>query len=1169
MARPRPGVRLGPGGDRGPSPEGAAYTRLVVTCPSCREENPDRAKFCLNCATPLQRVSVAEREERKVVTVLFCDLVGFTERSDQADPEDVKATLRPYHARLKREIEAHGGTLDKFVGDAALGVFGSPAAHEDDPERAVRTAFAIREAIDELNAAHPSLDLAVRIAINSGEAVVAYGRGPQVGEAVTGDVVNPAARLQAVAPPNQVVVGEPTYRATRQVFVYEAMEAVRVKGKAAPLSIWLAKRSRARIGADVGRDRGTPFVGREKERRTLRDLFERAARDRAVQLVTIVGEPGVGKSRLAAELGAHVDELSDLVVWRQGRCLSYGEAITFWPLGEIVKAHAGILESDSPGDARRKLDAVIPETEPDREWLLQRLAPLIGVEGASGVERDESFTAWRRFLELVASVQPAVFLLEDLHWADAALLEFVEHVAERSEGVAMVLVCTARHELFEQHPAWTKDMPNATTIRLRPLSVAETSQLIAALLERASLSEEMQSLILDRAGGNPLYAEEFVRMLRDRDLLVQEGRGPGVATGADVPFPESIQALIAARLDTLAPDKKALLQDASVIGKVFWLGAVAAIGRLEESDVRVGLDELVRKELVQASRDSTIEGQAQYAYWHGLIRDVAYSQIPRAARAEKHRAAAAWIEDMAMDRVDDQAEILAHHYLQALSLSRAANREEDAAELEGRARRFLMLAGDRSLGLDVALAESHYARALDLTPPAHHERPAILARWADAVRQAGRPGEAVRALEEAITTFRERGERRAAARALRTLSSVLLTLGDARQEHAAADAVALLEQEAPSAGLVAAYAQMAGVNIMLGRHREIVEWTDRAIALARRIDCDIPPRTLGFRGYARAALGDREGIADMRQALSQMIERGEGRDGAVLYNNLAVAALPVEGPTSAEAVLEEGIEFAERRGVTEMAQAMKVASLDVLADLGKWDQAIELADRLEPVAQESGAGADLIQIRWGRTRVYAARGQLAEAAGLADWIVEAARASEAAEDFLGAFVPAASVYLGLGYRGRARALLAEVEATPGIPETPTYPSALPEMIRTAVAAGDVDLAERLATGMDPVYAYREHAARAAEAILAEAHGTIELAAQLHMEAAERWERFGVVPERGHALLGAGRCLLELGAEGAEAALRNATAIFAELRAGPSHEEAVKRLDRLVSQTSRS
>jgi tetratricopeptide (TPR) repeat protein len=393
-------------------------------------------------------------------------------------------------------------------------------------------------------------------------------------------------------------------------------------------------------------------------------------------------------------------------------------------------------------------------------------------------------------------------------------------------------------------------------------------------------------------------------------------------------------------------------------------------------------------------------------------------------------------------------------------------------------------------------------------------------------------------------------------------------MGDARQEDAAAEAVGLLEQEPPSADLVAAYAQMAGVNIMLGRNPEIIDWADRAITLSRQIGCEIPSRTLGFRGYARAALGDADGIADMREALSRMIERGEGRDAAVLYNNLAVAVLPIEGPTSAKAVLAEGIEFAERRGVTEMAQAMRVASLDILVDLGEWELAVELADRLEPVAEASGAGADLIQTRWGRTRVYAARGRFAEAESLAEWLVGAARASGAAEDVLGAFVPAASVHLGLGHTDVARALLAEVETTSGVREAPTYPAALSEMIRTAVGAGDVDLAERLAVGMDPVYPYRDHAARAAEALLAEVRGALELAVERHLEAAGRWERFGVVPERGHSLLGAGRCLMRLGAEGAETPLAEAEAIFSGLRADPLVEEARRGLERRAARTSR-
>jgi tetratricopeptide (TPR) repeat protein len=345
---------------------------------------------------------------------------------------------------------------------------------------------------------------------------------------------------------------------------------------------------------------------------------------------------------------------------------------------------------------------------------------------------------------------------------------------------------------------------------------------------------------------------------------------------------------------------------------------------------------------------------------------------------------------------------------------------------------------------------------------------------------------------------------------------------------------------------VAAYAQMAGVGIILGRNREIIEWADRAFELAGRIGCDVPARTLGFRGYARAALGDPGGIADMREAILQAIQRGEARDAAVLYNNLAVAVLPIEGPGSTLAILEEGIEFAERRGVAEMAQAMKVASLDVLVEQGQWDRAIQLAEAIEPVAVESGAGADLIQSRWVIARVSTARGDFERAVALAEWLVDAARQSESSEDLLGAFPPAAAAFLGIGQRERAAALLFEVEATPHVRETPAYSSALPSMVRTAVAAGDPSLAERLAHGVRTPHPYFDLAAMAARATLAEARGDVAEASKLYQQVAGRCERFGVVPERAYALLGAGRCLLRLQDRGAEADLRNARELFATL-----------------------
>jgi len=815
----------------------------VAVCPSCGKELPGEFPFCPFCTAPLTELPAAPaQEERKVVSVLFCDLVGFTAASEEQDPEDVRARIRPYHARLREEIERYGGTVEKFVGDAVMAAFGAPVSHEDDAERAVRAGLAILEAIGELNEADPGLELQVRVGVNTGEAVVALGARPEQGEGiVTGDVVNTAARIQGAAPVGGVAVGEQTYRATSRVFEYEPLAAVSVKGKKEPLSLWRAKAARARFGTDITRRYGTPLVGRELEKPLLIGTFERAAQQRSVQLVTVVGEPGVGKSRLVAELFAYIEKKPGLTRWRQGRCLPYGEGITFWALGEIVKAEAGILESDSAEVAAAKLEAAISPEEPERPWLLQRLAPLVGVESASPAERQELFAAWRRFLEGLAATNPTVLVFEDLHWADEALLAFLEHLADWSEGVPMLLLCTARPELHEQHPGWAGGMRNATTINLPPLSDQETAELVAHLITTTVLSPELEQAVLERAGGNPLYAEEFVRLLADRGLAANE-----------TALPESVQALIAARLDTLTPERKSLLQDAAVLGKVFWVGALAEIGGRDQGELELALHELARKELVRPARTSSMEGESEYSFWHLLVRDVAYSQIPRAERARRHRAAAAWIERQAGERVEDLAELLAHHYLQALELAEASGDTEQAEELALPARRFLALAGERALGLDTAQAEARLARALELTPPEDPERPELLLRWADAASQAGRQREAAEALEEALASLRARGDTEAAARALQLRSRVALALGEGRHVPLAAEAVALLEPEPPGPALVAAYAQLAAMQAVAGAYSEAIAAADRARALAETLTLPEPARALSYRGYSRA-----------------------------------------------------------------------------------------------------------------------------------------------------------------------------------------------------------------------------------------------------------------------------------------------------------------------------
>jgi class 3 adenylate cyclase len=531
-------------------------TSHVLNCSNCGHENPNGAKFCMECAAPLDAAaSRPVAEERKVVTALFCDLVGFTATSESADPEDVRMMLAGYFEMARNRIESFGGVVEKFIGDAVVGVFDVPAAHEDDPERAVRAGLRIAEDAEALEAVGGA-PLKLRVGVNTGEALVRLGIGTASGEGfLSGDSINTASRIQSVAPEMGVAVGLGTYEATTVVFDYEELEPATLKGKSEPVRIFHAKAPRARFGTDLTRTHDSPFIGREIDLAILKGIFDKTVAADSPQLVTVVGEPGLGKSRIVAELAAFIDTKPDLITWRQGRCLPYGEGITFWALGGLLKAHAGILESDTSAVAQTKLDAVLPEGD-ERPWFRQRLLPLLGIEANSSAEREELFTAWRRFLEHIAEQDPTVLVFEDLHWADEAMLAFLEHLADRAEAVPLLVIGTARPELFERHPDYTNGLRNTTHINLAPLSEEETARLVSALLETTVIPAELQRPILDRAGGNPLYAEEFVRLLRDNDLLVPKGSSWELREGAEVPFPDSVQALIAARLDTLSADTK-------------------------------------------------------------------------------------------------------------------------------------------------------------------------------------------------------------------------------------------------------------------------------------------------------------------------------------------------------------------------------------------------------------------------------------------------------------------------------------------------------------------------------------------------------------------------------------------------------------------------------------
>jgi class 3 adenylate cyclase/tetratricopeptide (TPR) repeat protein len=912
----------------------------MPVCSECGQENPEGARFCNACAAPLAAEHAIAREERKVVTVFFADLVGFTGRAEQLDPEDVRAMLTPYFARLRSEIERFGGTVEKFIGDAVMAAFGAPVAHEDDPERAVRAALAVREAILELNEGDPSLDLHVRIAVNTGEAVVALDARPSEGEGmVAGDVVNTAARLQAAAPVDGILVGETTYRATERAIEYAQGEPVRAKGKSEPIPVWEAVAARASYGVDVHQGGGAPLVGRREELDLLSDALGRARRERTPQLLTLVGVPGIGKSRLVWELAQAVDADPELFAyWRQGRSLPYGEGVAFWAVAEMVKAQAAILETDSAEVAEAKLLETVADLVPDTagaRWVESHLRPLVGLaaEGdAGGDRRDEAFAAWRRFFEALAERRPLVLVFEDLHWADDNLLDFVDYLVDWVTDSPLLVIGTARPELLERRPGWGGGKPNAATVSLSPLADEEIARLLASLLEQAVMPAETQTPLLARAGGNPLYAEEYARMVSER----------GVASTDDFPLPENVQGIVAARLDALSAEDKTLIQDAAVQGKVFWSGALAAINGVQRWTVEESLHRLERKEFVRRERRSSVATETEYVFRHVLVRDVAYGQVPRALRAEKHRLAAEWIEALSADR-EDRAEMLAHHYLSALEFARAAG--QDVESIAERARVALREAGDRAYALNAFVAAAGFYRgAIELSADDHPERGHLLFRYGSSLFHSDWRSDATGVLEEACDSLLGSGEREEAAEAEVALGTLHWYRSERerakpRFEHAAM----LIEDAPPSRSKAEVLSALARFAMLGDEDAKALELAREALAMAEEFGLDdVRTRVLNTRGVSGVKLGDRGALADIERSLESAAENSPERIRGFI--NLASTLGELGEFRRCVQVHEEGLREAERMGAPGPVRWLRAERAWDEYLTGRWNEAVAHVD---------------------------------------------------------------------------------------------------------------------------------------------------------------------------------------------------------------------------------
>ena len=843
--------------------------------------------------------------------MLFADLVGFTSRSEQLDVEDVRGTLAPFHATLRRVLESFGGTVEKFIGDAVMAVFGAPVAHEDDAERAVRAGFAIRDAVADLDG-----DLHVRVAVNTGEALVSLGADPRSGEAiVAGDVVNTAARLQSEAPVDGVLVGEVTYRAAEREIVFEAHEPIDAKGKAEPVACWTALEPRSFV--PITARESTPFVGRERERRLLIDSFEHSRSDRSVQLVTIVGVPGIGKSRLVAELAAHLEVDPQLTTWRQGYALSYGTGVAFFALAQIVKQECGISDSDDVRVAGAKLDAAIVALGlegVDARWVRNQVGPLVGMGATTdGSGQPEAFAGWRMFFEAMAALSPTVLVFDDLHWADDALLDFIDGLVDRVGDVPLLVVATARPELLERRPGWAGGKINALTVGLGPLSSEHTTALIDEIIDRTLLTVDAEALLLERAGGNPLYAQEYVRALVER--------------GGGTELPETVQGIIAARLDGLSPAEKGLLQDAAVIGATVWLGAVCALGMRDRSETDDQMRRLERKQLISRARRSRIAGETELTFAHTLIREVAYSQLPRAARAERHERTAAWLERVATDRADT-AELIAHHYATALDLETTLGNDTKAL-------RPAALTALRGAARQAANRHDHTAvirnvdTALTLQPDPR-VRAELLVLGAIANYTAGHPDEAelLEARDAAVGNGRIED-----AVHLTCLLKEWAVYYAADAERAIVDETEALRLAAdlppgPIASL-AAYAFVARLE-MSGRYDEAIVHADTEIARAVDAGADAAVGLmLMWRGSARCETGDADGIVDMRDALRILDEHAHPK-AVIAAHNLGCQLEGLGRLGGAAAAYEAAMLGAHRSG-NSLVESTNAASLAMLA----------------------------------------------------------------------------------------------------------------------------------------------------------------------------------------------------------------------------------------------
>jgi class 3 adenylate cyclase/tetratricopeptide (TPR) repeat protein len=960
----------------------------MLICPSCGEENPDKFRLCGFCGTPLA-AEPPPSEERKVITAIFVDLVGSTARSEQMDVEDVKALVAPYHARVRSELERHGGTFEKFSGDAILTLFGTPKAHEDDPERAIRAALAVKQGIDELNAEDEWLDLHIRIGIHTGEALVMLGARPGEGEwSAAGDVLNTAARIQSAAPTDGILVGRTTYLATKDSFSFREAEPIQAKGKTEPVEVWEV--AGVREEADTPRSE-TSLVGRDAELDELLTFCDSLLEERLVGLAAIVGAPGIGKSRLLHEL---VDRIGGFAVhW--GKCLSYGEGITYWPVMEIFKSAAGIRQTDDRETSAARLDAFL-ESLPTQDLdelrtIAAALSNLIGIPttprgtyATSQISQAELHWGLRRALQLLASERPTAIVIEDLHWAEPTLLELIAHVlAEEKEG-PLLLIATSRPELEDEAPGFLGTGGRRRTVNLETLGPELAAALLTDLTGDAAYAETpFAEALIANAGGNPLFLGETVQMLRDEGLLdLERWQGDEMS---DVPIPTSVQGLISSRLDRLDTKEKQLAHHASVIGAVFWAGAVAQLGAPEggePDDPEPGLAELERRDFVAHLRVSSVANDQEYSFKHILMRDVAYGQVPKGRRAQLHLGFSDWVKGLPSS-ADEFVEIIAWHLEQACLLSREVARSPIEPPIR-EAASMLAEAGGRAERRE-SLREAHryYTRALDVVGDEFPDlRIELRLRRADMAMMLGQLKEAIDELLEVAENAAQLSHHDAETEALLLLGDIDQRQGrptDARSRLLEAERLARLSHDARLQVRVA-FVLATFNGDFEGQHEQAIEALRSAMLAAENIE----ERALLAEGHLRiAAILLRDDLAaaevELRRCLEVAAELGSHRIEAEATSWLGAVAYYRGRPAEGERLSLQARTWFERTGDSYFQVQNLISGLAIFAlEDGRAEDAETWLREALPVALQIG-GWVVLKTYWHLVEALVAKGRLDDA----------------------------------------------------------------------------------------------------------------------------------------------------------------------------------------------